>query len=79
MILTKRSFYDPDLFYVGNFGNGTVGIYASDGRFLGRLTDHNQIDIIIDGLWGLVPHHDSIYFASGPNSETNGLVGVIKA
>jgi uncharacterized protein (TIGR03118 family) len=62
------------IFLVGNFGNGTISIYSDRGAFLGRLQDRCGVDVIIDGLWGLA-YGRSIYFASGPNNETNGLVG----
>ena len=65
---------------IGNFGNGTITAYDACGTFLGRLQDNNCVDIIIDGLWGLVVYNtcvNSIFFASGPNIETNGLIGAI--
>jgi len=38
--------------------------------------DRNCVDIIIDGLWGLANgENGTIYFASGPNNEENGLIG----
>lgn len=57
---------------VGNNGDGTIGVYDRNGTFMGRLEDCACQDIIIDGLWGIT---NTLYFASGPNNEENGLVG----
>jgi uncharacterized protein (TIGR03118 family) len=74
---------------VGNFGDGKINVFnpnpATPG-FVGQLTgvDHNPI--AIDGLWGLIAGNDGnggssqkIYFSAGPNSESNGLFGVLQA
>jgi len=61
---------------IGNFGDGTISAYSTEGTFLGKLMDRNCVDIIIDGLWGLANgENGTIYFASGPNNEENGLIG----
>ena len=65
---------------IGNFGDGTISVYGSCGKFLGKLSDCNGVNIIIDGLWGLTAgnaYMSNIYFASGPNGEANGLMGSI--
>jgi len=59
---------------IGNFGDGTIGIYNENGLFMGRLQDRNELDIIIGGLWGLI-YGPIMYFSSGPNNKINGLVG----
>jgi len=66
---------------IGNFGDGTISAYDLEGNFLGKLRDINCTDIIIDGLWGLTNGltDETIFFASGPNDETNGLIGVISS
>jgi len=65
-------------FLIGNFGNGTIAAYSSQGVFLGKLRDYQCVDLIIDGLWGLAQGTGNvIFFASGPNRESNGLVGSI--
>lgn len=56
---------------VGNFGDGQINAYNFDGIYLGTL------DVHIDGLWGLANLDESIYIASGPDDETNGLMGKI--
>jgi uncharacterized protein (TIGR03118 family) len=74
-----------DLIIVGNFGDGTISIFDNNGIFLGKLKDCNNTNIFIDGLWGLLPirllgsHNSTIYFASGPNGEANGLLGRLVA
>lgn len=65
---------------VGNSGDGTISVYSWAGDFLGKLRDCKCVDLVIDELGGLVNntfYPTTIYFASGPNNETNGLVGVI--
>ena len=41
----------------------------------------NGNPIVIDGLWGLsynnLPGGTVLFFASGPNDETHGLVGTL--
>jgi uncharacterized protein (TIGR03118 family) len=65
---------------VGNFGDGAIHAYdPNTGRFLGTLKASGEKSIIIDGLWALRDGPDgSVVFSSGPNSEANGLVGVIR-
>ena len=69
---------EPGSIMVGNFGDGRINIFSASGTFLFTLRDCNHRDIVIDGLWGLTTNTQAlspIYFASGPNAETNGLVG----
>ncbi len=64
---------------VGNFGDGLIHAYnASTGAFLGQLTDTSGNPIQIDGLWALeFNSNGTLYFSSGPDGESNGLVGTI--
>jgi uncharacterized protein (TIGR03118 family) len=68
---------------IGNFGNGQVNAFDSDGNFLGALRDANGKPLAIDGLWTLTPgggrnsNSDTLYFTAGPNGETDGLFGTI--
>jgi uncharacterized protein (TIGR03118 family) len=68
---------------VGNFGNGKIHAFDSDGNFLGTLRDATGKPITIDGLWTLTlgggrnSNSDTLYFTAGPNDETNGLFGTI--
>jgi uncharacterized protein (TIGR03118 family) len=69
---------------VGNFGDGRINAFrSSDGKFLGQLRAHGN-PIIIEGLWAISfppstspidPHR--LYFAAGPDDETQGLFGYI--
>jgi uncharacterized protein (TIGR03118 family) len=65
---------------IGNFGDGRINVFRN-GRFAGQLRDTNNHKITIDGLWALLPGTAStggvgtIWFSSGPNDESNGLLG----
>ena len=64
---------------VGNFGDGFINAYdPNTGAFLGTLLDASNNPLFIDGLWSLVfDSHGILYFSSGPDQETKGLVGTI--
>ena len=68
---------------VGNFGNGKINAFDSDGNFLGTLKDGTGKAVVIDGLWTLTlgggrnSSSDTLYFTAGPNAETDGLFGTI--
>jgi uncharacterized protein (TIGR03118 family) len=67
---------------VGNFGDGLIAAYdPNTGAFIDNLRGSDLNPIQISGLWGLAfgpfPGSTSMYFASGPNSETHGLVGTL--
>jgi uncharacterized protein (TIGR03118 family) len=68
---------------VGNFGNGKIHAFDSDGHFLGTLKDSKGNPVVIDGLWTLTlgggrnSSSDTLYFTAGPNDETDGLFGTI--
>jgi len=64
---------------VGNFGDGTINAYdPQTGAFQGTLSDSMGNPIVIDGLWALEFNSSGVlYFSSGPDSESNGLVGTI--
>jgi uncharacterized protein (TIGR03118 family) len=68
---------------VGNFGDGRISVFDSDGHFKGQLKGTNDKPIAIDGLWTLTPgggaksSPDTLFFTAGPNDETDGLFGTI--
>jgi uncharacterized protein (TIGR03118 family) len=68
---------------VGNFGNGWINVFDSNGKLLGPLRDMDSRPIVIDGLWtltlggGAKSSSDTLYFTAGPNRETDGLFGTI--
>lgn len=69
---------------IGNFGSGIINLYNVCGEYRGTIDceydrgkNIRNNAIKIDGLWGLVNINDDIYFASGPNNESDGLYGVL--
>jgi uncharacterized protein (TIGR03118 family) len=68
---------------VGNFGDGKINVFESDGTFVDQLRDTNGKTIAIDGLWtltlggGAKSSSDTLYFTAGPTGETDGLFGTI--
>lgn len=68
---------------IGNFGNGHISAFDSAGQFAGELQDGQGNPVVIDGLWTLTlgggrgSSSDALYFAAGPNGETNGMFGTI--
>jgi uncharacterized protein (TIGR03118 family) len=76
---------DKTMILIGNFGNGRINAYRSDGKFKGQLRGDKD-PISIDGLWAItfVPAASTInpgrlYFAAGPADERDGLFGYIIA
>jgi len=71
------------LILIGNFGNGKINAFSSQGRFIDELDRPNGKPLVIDGLWKLIlgggknSSSDTLYFTAGPNDETNGLFGII--
>ena len=67
---------------VGNFGDGRINAYdAAAGTFLGTVSNKRGKPLKIDGLWALDPGPGkaTVTFSAGPDGETNGLIGLIKA
>jgi uncharacterized protein (TIGR03118 family) len=72
-------------FLVGNFGDGRINTYSSDGTFLGQLRTHGN-PIVIEGLWGIsfapttatAVDPNRLFFNAGPGGEVHGLFGYIK-
>jgi uncharacterized protein (TIGR03118 family) len=68
---------------VGNFGNGHISAFSNRGEFVGELRDAHGQPLVIDGLWTLTlgggrgSSPDTLYFAAGPDGETNGSFGTI--
>lgn len=71
---------------IGNFGDGHISAFDTNGNYLGQLQSGTNTPLAIDGLWGLVfpqngvPAGDpnQLFFAAGPNDEENGPYGYIK-
>ena len=82
---------DQGIILIGNFGNGHINAYNSNGKFVGELAQHPipgqpRIPVVIDGLWAIsfAPatatsiDPNRLYFTAGPNDERDGLYGYIK-
>ena len=84
--MTRASFafgrFSGDIL-IGNFGNGKINAFDSQGRFLDELDRPNGKPLVTRGLWKLIlgggasSSSDTLYFTAGPNDETNGLFGTI--
>ena len=77
---------------VGNFGDGEINAYEQqpDGSYerVGSLRGSDHKPIVIDGLWaidfgkGNLTNNgptDTLFFTAGPEEETHGLFGSIRA
>jgi uncharacterized protein (TIGR03118 family) len=68
---------------VGNFRNGKINVFDSNGQFIDQLEGPNGKPLAIDGLWTLTlggganSSSDTLYFTAGPNGEKDGLFGTI--
>jgi uncharacterized protein (TIGR03118 family) len=73
---------------VGNFGDGRINAYCVDGNGgyhpAGELRQDRQ-PLEIDGLWGIGFGNNAgagsahvLYFAAGPDDETNGYFGKVE-
>jgi len=70
---------------IGNFGDGRINVFNSNGDYQGQLKD-GDTPITIEGLWSLVFPKDGIpagdqntlFFTAGPDDETHGLFGYIQ-
>jgi uncharacterized protein (TIGR03118 family) len=68
---------------VGNFGDGRILAYNMEtGTYVDTLRDQKGDPIELDGLWGLawgngetLGYSNHLYFAAGPEQETQGLFG----
>jgi uncharacterized protein (TIGR03118 family) len=76
---------NQNVILIGNFGDGHINAFNSNGDFLGQLRANGN-PIVIEGLWGIAfapststaINHNFLYFAAGPDDETHGLFGYIK-
>jgi uncharacterized protein (TIGR03118 family) len=72
---------------VGNFGDGTINAYETKNYTpAGQLRNASGGILTIDGLWGIAfgngAHNqptNTLFFAAGPEDETQGLYGRIDA
>jgi uncharacterized protein (TIGR03118 family) len=69
---------------VGNFGDGRINVFTTDGGYLGQLQSHKQT-IVIDGLWalGFAPitattiSQSWLFFTAGPAKQADGVFGYL--
>ncbi|HEY1434079.1 MAG TPA: TIGR03118 family protein, partial [Thermoanaerobaculia bacterium] len=73
---------------IGNFGDGRINSYCQGNHgnwhFAGRLRQNHHL-LTIDGLWGIGFGNghtsgptDTLYFAAGPDEESNGYFGKVE-
>ena len=71
---------------VGNFGDGQINAFSSDGTFVGTLAGSNGNPLVNDGLWALQfgnggngGNTNSLYITVGLNNEADGLFARVDA
>jgi len=71
---------------IGNFGDGRINAFDSNGNLLGQLDDTNGQPLSIDGLWAIsfgggdmAGDPNSLFFTAGLQNETHGLFGKLVA
>jgi uncharacterized protein (TIGR03118 family) len=71
---------------IGNFGDGRIHAFdPNTGEVLGTLRGTSGKPLAIDGLWGLIVGDagaggpDSVWFSAGPDGESHGLLGTLRA
>lgn len=66
---------------IGNFGDGLIGAYdPNTGALVEMLHGVDGAQLTIPGLWQLLfapGGGPTLFFSSGPNNETHGLVGTL--
>lgn len=66
---------------IGNFGDGIINAYNTQGQFVGHVSNSAGQVIAIPGLWDLVfgqggtGDPNTLYFTAGGSNQTNGLFG----
>lgn len=71
---------------IGNFGDGRIHAFdPSTGEVLGILRGTSGKPLAIDGLWALMVGDaaaggtNAVWFSAGPDEESHGLLGVLRA
>jgi len=72
---------------VGNFGDGRINAFDTEGNFDGQLIDPEANPLTINGLWALQFGNGAknggsshkLFFTAGIADESHGLFGFIKA
>lgn len=78
-----RRGHEQNYILIGNFGNGRINAYRTDGKFVGQLRGKKD-PVEIEGLWAIVfppatsgIDQNRLYFTAGPDDETHGLFGYL--
>jgi uncharacterized protein (TIGR03118 family) len=69
-----------DVILISNLGDGKINTFTISGEFVGYLCDTRNFPFVVDGLWGIAEwqgegNNNSIYFTSGIDNNTGGLMG----
>jgi uncharacterized protein (TIGR03118 family) len=71
---------------IGNFGDGRIHAFdPQSGEVLGILRGTSGQPLAIDGLWALLVGDavaggpDAVWFSAGPDDESHGLLGILRA
>ncbi len=69
---------------IGNFGDGTINAFDTNGNSLGKLVDTNGNQLVNPGLWELLfgvsgSDAETLYFTAGGPNQTSGLFATLKA
>jgi uncharacterized protein (TIGR03118 family) len=69
---------------VGEFGSGAIAAYTPAGSFVGLLFDPANLQLRVDGVWGMnfgngtqSGPKTTLYFAAGAFGEAHGILGNI--
>jgi uncharacterized protein (TIGR03118 family) len=66
---------------IGNFGDGRISGFTSEGNFRGQLRGIDDRAVTIEGLWSIAfcnevaADPNKLYFTAGTNGEADGLFG----
>jgi uncharacterized protein (TIGR03118 family) len=90
----RRSEGEQARILVGNFGDGRISMFRTDGHFVGQVSNSQGKPVTIDGLWALAYIDTSttqflgrnensqgtrkVFFTAGPNDETDGVFGYLQ-
>jgi uncharacterized protein (TIGR03118 family) len=70
---------------IGNFGDGRISGFTSDGNLRGQLRNTTGRAVTIEGLWSIAfgnaaaADPNKLYFTAGSNGEADGLFGSLGA
>jgi len=69
-------------YLVGMFGSGAIVAYTPSGSFVGTLYTVANVQLTVDGIWGLgfgngtgSGPKTTLYFTAGPYGESHGIFG----